>query len=170
MEELITTPVKKTSYLSVEARSICLLCQENIEDVEKKINLWKLDGGKSHHCKEIELFFQKDLSKGKCFQVICRKCYKSFQNGKKLFDEKQKQFSRGLALAEDKYVITKTSRMSKFPDPAKKKTLRKSLEKKSDPLDFQNLIEDNEYYLVCLHIFHPLAPTMLFSFLFCFLI
>ena len=52
-QPLNKTPVKNIYFLSASANKICLLCQDEVRDVAKKIRLWKTDGEKSHHCLEI---------------------------------------------------------------------------------------------------------------------
>ena len=94
-----------------------------MRDVAKKIRLWKTDGEKSHHCLEIQRLLNTGLTAGKDFQIICRNCYRSFQNAEKLFKEKEKQLARGRALAREKYTKVKTTRMSKFPEPPFKKKI-----------------------------------------------
>ena len=81
-QPLNKTPFKKIYFLSVSANNICLLCQDEVKDVTKKIRLWKTDGEKSHRCLEIQRFLNTDLTTGKDFQVICRNCDRSFQNEK----------------------------------------------------------------------------------------
>ena len=44
----------------------------------------------------------------KVFQVICRNCYRSFENAEKKFRKKKKQLTRGGALTHEKYELKRT--------------------------------------------------------------
>ena len=44
------------------------------------------------------------------FRVICRDCYRSFENAEKIFEfrEKKKQLAKGHASAQEKYELRRT--------------------------------------------------------------
>ena len=48
----------------------------------------------------------------KIFQVICRNCYRSFENPEKKFREKKKQLARGHELVQEKYELKRTKENS----------------------------------------------------------
>ena len=48
----------------------------------------------------------------KVFKVICRNYYRSFENAENIFIEKKKQLARGRALAQEKYELRRTKKVS----------------------------------------------------------
>ena len=48
----------------------------------------------------------------KDFQVICRNCYRSFENAEKILNlrEKKKQLVKGRALSQEKYELRRTKK------------------------------------------------------------
>ena len=66
----------------------------------------------------------------KFLKVICPNHYRSVENAEKIFREKEKQLARGLGLAQEKYVKTTTTQMSKFPE-LKKTSLKLNMQKLS---------------------------------------
>ena len=47
------------------------------------------------------------VNSSKDFQLICRNCYRSFENAEKILNlkEKKKQLAKGRALAQEKYEL-----------------------------------------------------------------
>lgn len=69
----------------------------------------------------VELGSVKSL---KVFQVLCQNSYRSFENAEKSLREKEKQLTRGPALAHEKCIKTTTTQMSKLQEPVRKICLR----------------------------------------------